>query len=242
MKFNWWTFLFEALNFVVLAYVLHRLLYRPLRAAIEQRQAATAKAQADAEQARKKAEALQQQLQTQLAELERHRQETIHEAREQAKEERKKLLAETEQTLEQRREESRQAMENEHREALKALHGEVVTQAVELTRRLLHEATDQTLDRQLALRLVQSLQELSETERADLQAQCQAADGAVLETAQELDAPTLEQIANAVTAVAGKPVALTVQTKPALVGGVRLRVGGQVWDGSLAGQLQDGVR
>ena len=35
MTFNGWTFLFQVLNFVVLAYALHRLLYRPLREAIE---------------------------------------------------------------------------------------------------------------------------------------------------------------------------------------------------------------
>lgn len=31
MAFNIWTFLFEIVNFVVLACILHRLLYRPLR-------------------------------------------------------------------------------------------------------------------------------------------------------------------------------------------------------------------
>ncbi len=65
MTFNVWTFLFEIVNFVVLAYILHRILYRPLRAAIDQRRAVLAKTQSDAEAARAQAVAMQEQLQTQ---------------------------------------------------------------------------------------------------------------------------------------------------------------------------------
>lgn len=239
MTFNWWTFLFEALNFVVLAYVLHRLLYRPLREAIQQRRAATATEQAVAIKARQEAEVLQQQLRAQLAEFERHRQEAMHQAREEAEREREKLLAETERTLQQRREEHRRAWEQERNEALKSLQNEVVTQAVELARRLLREASDQRLHQQLVSRLVQTLTELPETEREQVRAHLQADDGALLETAQELDRATLEQVKETVAGIVGRPLALTLQTKPALLGGVRLRVGGHVWDGSLSGQLPE---
>jgi F-type H+-transporting ATPase subunit b len=81
MTLNWWTFLLQALNFVVLAYVLHRLLYKPLRQAVEQRREATERARTEAEKARKDAEALQQQLEEQLAQAQRQRQEAVHQAR-----------------------------------------------------------------------------------------------------------------------------------------------------------------
>ena len=83
MTFNWWTFLFEALNFVVLAYVLHRLLYRPLREAIEKRREANARAQETAAKARQEAEALQERLREELTGAEQKRQELIHQAHEQ---------------------------------------------------------------------------------------------------------------------------------------------------------------
>jgi F-type H+-transporting ATPase subunit b len=242
MTFNGWTFLFEALNFVVLAYLLHRLLYRPLRDAVDQRRAVTARAQAEAKTARQDAEALQQQLQTRLAELEQQRQEAMHQAREQAESDRRRLLAETEQVIRQRQEESRQTLERERTDALEALRTEVTTQAIDLTRRLLREAADQTLHRQLVLRLVQTLTELPETECARLRAQCQTDGEALLETARDLDATALELVKQAVAAVAGKPVALTVQSKPVLLDGVRLRLGGCAWDASLAGQLPDATR
>ncbi len=88
MTFNIWTFLFEIVNFVVLAYILHRVLYRPLRAAIERRRAAIAQAQADAEKARDEALAMQKQLESQLADTERQRHEALQKTRELAEAER----------------------------------------------------------------------------------------------------------------------------------------------------------
>ena len=241
MHLNWWTFLFQTLNFVVLAYVLHRLLYRPLRAAIEQRRQANAQTQASAETARKAAEALAQQLQVQIADQEQHRQEVLHEAQEQAAVERQKLLGEAEITLQRRREEARTALAHEREEALKALRGEVIGQAVNLTQRLLRESTDRTLHQQLALHLVDALHDLPEAEQTQLRTQWRPEDGALLETAAELDGQTLQELERAVAALLGKPVALTVQSRPGLLAGVRLRLGGHVWDGSLAGQLPEGA-
>src|SRR6185369_16713189 len=62
VTFNVWTFLFEVLNFLVLAFVLHRLLYRPLREAVDKRKAENDKARVEAEAARKEADAAREQL------------------------------------------------------------------------------------------------------------------------------------------------------------------------------------
>lgn len=237
MTFNWWTFLFEALNFVVLAYVLHWLLYRPLREAIEQRRAANASAQEKAEKACHEAESLQQQLREQLAGAEQQRQELIHQAHEQAEAERRKLLAEAEQAVQRRHDEARQALDWERGEALKSLRQEVIAQAIELTRRLLGQASERTLHQQLALSLVQTLEQMTDTEREHLRTSWQSGDSPMLESAQDLDAPTLERLAKAVSGIVGRPVSLAVQSRPELLGGVRLRLAGHVWDGSLTGQV-----
>lgn len=237
MMFNWWTFLFETLNFVVLAYVLHRLLYRPLRAAIDKRREANARAQSEAEQARRAAEELRAQLQEQLSQLDRERQELIRTAREQADAQRQQLLAAAQQTIQRQLDEARQALERERAEALKALQGELMDQAVALARRLLAESCDRSLQQQLALRLVQSLEQLSDEEKRSLRAGCQPGESLVLESADGVDASTLARLNAAAAAIVGRPAEVTVEQRPELIGGVRLRLAGQVWDASLAGQL-----
>jgi F-type H+-transporting ATPase subunit b len=238
MTFNLWTFLFEAVNFVVLAYVLHRLLYRPLHQAVEQRHEANARARAEAEKAQQAAAATQERLRAELGDLERRRQETIREAREQGEADRRRLLAEAEAILARRQEEARRALDRERDEALRALRSELVTQAIELSRRLLREASDSSLQRQLALRLAETLDGLPADERERIRVHWQSEDGTVLETARELDAALVARLSEAVSALVGQPVALAVRDRPALLGGVRLRVGGHVWDASVAGQLE----
>jgi F-type H+-transporting ATPase subunit b len=240
MTFNWWTFLFEALNFVVLAYVLHRLLYRPLREAIDKRREANARAEKAADKARQEAQALRQRLQEQLTALEQERQLLLHQARDQAETERQKVLAEAEAASQQRQEDVQQALKREREEALKSVRQEVIAQAIELTRRLLREASDRTLHQQLALHLAQTLEQMPDAQRELLRVNCQGSDGPVLESAQDLNADTLEQLTKAASAIMGQSVSLAVQKRAELLGGVRLRLGGYVWDGSLAGQLAAG--
>jgi F-type H+-transporting ATPase subunit b len=238
MTFNLWTFLFEIVNFVVLAYVLYRILYHPLRKAVEERREATNRAQADAEAARRDAAALEQKLKAQLADLDRQRQDSVRQAREQAEAERKKILSETEQVVQRRQEDSRKALERERDEALESLRAEVIGQAADLAERFLDEAANETLNRQLALKLIEVLSHLPAGEREDLQRQWKPVDGAVLETAKELDDATLGQLAQTVTAALGQQVTLAVHIQTNLIGGVRLRLGGNVWDASLAGALE----
>lgn len=236
MTFNVWTFLFEVLNFVVLAYVLHRLLYRPLHEAIDARRTAARKLQEDADKMRQEALALEEKLRHEQAEQERKQQDLIRSGREMAEAERQRLLADAEQAVHARQEEVRQALAREREEALQALHSEVIRQAIDAAGRVLREATDRTVEAQLAARLVQSLHEVSDDERQRLRGEWTAADGALLEVAADA-ATDLGAVRAAVTDLLGRPADLTVQVRPELLGGLRLRLGGHVWDASLAGQL-----
>jgi F-type H+-transporting ATPase subunit b len=237
MTFNWWTFLFEVLNFVVLAYVLHRLLYRPLRDAIDQRRESNDRAKAEAAKAHQEAQSLQQKFREQLAAAEQQRQDIIHQGREQAETERKKMMTEAEQSAQRRQEDARQALDRDRQEALTSVREEVVGQAIQLTKRLLEEASDRTLHQQLLLRLVQYLEQLPQAEREKLRQNWQPHDAVVLETAQNLDGHALEPLTAAVDGILGQNLVLTVQNRPQLIGGVRLLLAGNVWDCSLAGQV-----
>lgn len=238
MSFNIWTFLFEIVNFVVLAYVLHRLLYRPLRAAIDNRRAAIVAAQHDAAKSRADAVALQKQVQSQLADIENERQEAVKKTRELAEAERHKLLAEGQKAVDRLKEEARVAIERQRADALRSLQAKLNSSAAELAERLLQESVGSSLQQQLAQRLVDTLSQLPEKQRLQVRSDWSEADGAVVETATTLDRGSLEQINKAASALAGQTVTLAVQVQPALLAGARLRIGGHVWDASLAGQFE----
>jgi F-type H+-transporting ATPase subunit b len=238
MIFNVWTFVFQVLNFLVLAAILHWLLYRPLREAIDQRRQANARALADAENARKEAAGLEQKLAEQRAELEQERRELFRKARDQTAAERAAALAETERTMARRREEVEQQLARDRADALHVLHDELVGSAVALAERFLKEAADTTLERQLAGRLVAELNSIPENERQRIREDWVQDEPAVIETAADLNSEILETIKGALESLAGRPMDFTVQTQPALLCGVRLRVGGNLWDASLAAGLE----
>ena len=73
MEFDWSTFALEALNFLVLVWLLKRFFYRPVLAVIEARRAETAKTIADAEAVRLEAEQLKTEYTVHLAELDKVR-------------------------------------------------------------------------------------------------------------------------------------------------------------------------
>jgi F-type H+-transporting ATPase subunit b len=238
MNFNPWTFLFEVLNFVVLAVVLYRLLYRPLHEAIDRRRAAAARAQAEADKAREQAVILQQHLQAQLAEMQQQREAALRASQERAEKERKKMLAEAEVEMQHRREQERQALEREREETWQTLRRETTSLAVDVVQRLLRESSDRTLNDQLALHLIEELRQLPAEKRQVVRDQWQPVDGAMLEMAGELDDATMRRITETAGDLVGQPLTLATANVPALLGGVRLRLGGHIWDASLAAQLE----
>jgi F-type H+-transporting ATPase subunit b len=238
MHFNPWTFLFEVLNFVVLAAVLYRLLYRPLHEAIERRREAVVRAQSEADKAREQAVTLQQHLQEQLAEVQQQREAALRESRGRAEEERKKMLAETKIEMQQRREQERQALQRECEQIWQKLRGEMTNLAVDMVQRLLRESCDRTLNDQLALHLIEELRQLPAEKRQAVRDQWQPVDGAMLEMAGELDNATVQRITETAGDLVGQPLTLATTNVPALLGGVRLRLGGYIWDASLAAQLE----
>jgi F-type H+-transporting ATPase subunit b len=239
MTFNLWTFVLQMINFLALAYILRRLLYRPLHEAIDRRREAVRQAQADADKARAEADEIKRQLEEKLSQLDRQRQDVLSQAYEQAQVERKKILDEAQMTAQRRQEEVRRLLEREREEMLRKLSGEASGHALSLAGRLLQQSADSTLNAQLAKRLIETLDNLPEDQREQLRYDLRIEDQAWLETATPQDDETLKRLTEAVAAIAGKELALRAQTNPALIGGVRLRIGGHLWDASIAGQLEE---
>ena len=73
MDFDWTTFALEALNFLVLVWLLKRFFYQPVLAVIEARRVATAKTIADAAAVRREAEALKSEYQAHLTQADTER-------------------------------------------------------------------------------------------------------------------------------------------------------------------------
>lgn len=62
---------------------------------------------------------------------------------------------------------------------------------------------------------------------------------AIVESATELDAAHHQQLQQSLNAKYGRPLALEFSLNPELLGGIRVRVGSDVWDGSVKARLEN---
>lgn len=237
MNLHFWTFLFQILNFVVVAYVLHRILYRPLHEAIDRRRQATLQAQAEAEQAKRDAEALQTKLQVERAESERQRADLVREAHQQAEAEARRVLDDARRRVQQQEQEWRQQLTRERDDALASVRQEIVGLALGLAERFLKQSASRSLHQQLVARLIESLDAMPADERQQLDGWT-TDDPALIETAEELDPQSVENISAALARLVGRQVPIEARLKPTLISGVCLQLAGHIWDASLSGSLQ----
>lgn len=238
MSFSLSTFIFEIINFLVLVYILQRLLYRPLHAMIDRRREMIARAQDDAIEARREAEELRTRLDDKIAQADAQHREIVAQAREDAAEQRRRLLDQAEAEARQQLEDAHRSIELERDDARKALQGDITSNALQLTERLLREAADSTMQEHLLQRLVSRLDVLSAGDREHIRRAYVPGSHAILESATAPRMRDLQAVQAAINTVLGCEVPLESQTNPDLIAGVRLRLDGHVWDASLAGPLQ----
>lgn len=62
---------------------------------------------------------------------------------------------------------------------------------------------------------------------------------ALVESATELDSGTRQQLQQSLDTKYGRPIQLEFSVKPELLGGIRVRVGSDVWDGSVKARLEN---
>jgi F-type H+-transporting ATPase subunit delta len=103
---------------------------------------------------------------------------------------------------------------------------------------LLQQSADTTLQSQLEKRLIETLSSISADEREQLRRDLRTEDTAYLEASAKPDDEAVRRFNNILNEVAGKMIALRAEIQPALIGGFRLRIGGHLWDASIAGQLE----
>jgi F-type H+-transporting ATPase subunit b len=223
MHFDPWTLGLQAANFLVLVWLLHRFLYRPVLAVIAARKAATDKLIADAQSEKRAAEDLKQGLESQRAAIAHERDTALKAAREAADADGKAVLAKAHAEAEALRLEAKQAFERERAQIVRTVGRDAARLAVAIVRRLLQEAPAASIQaRQLEL-VCDDVKALPADSRRHI-AERVAADDKTLEvvTAAPLDKRTATRFGKSLSAALGAPAAPKFRVDKALIAGVEV--------------------
>jgi F-type H+-transporting ATPase subunit b len=239
LQLNWSTVLLQILNFVIMALVLWRFLFKPVARILDERSARVTSALDEAEQQQQAAEAMRTEYEGKLAQAEERVIAMQQQGQEELARARREVLDETRQELTAMREnvereirEARQQAILQHRQAL----GERITT---LSARMIREATGDGFQEASMQQFVEQLAILPEEEYRQAAEETAGEElRAQLVSARELPAERREQIEAQVGKLAGQPVEIAYRIDPSLVAGATLRLGDVMIDGSLAGQLE----
>jgi F-type H+-transporting ATPase subunit b len=232
MKVDLTTFVFEIINFLVLLWLLQRLVYRPLRDGIARRRKALEEREQAAERAMLEAERLQEQRQHEREELAQLRDQVVREANEEAAEQRARILASAREDAEAERARVYRLLESERSAALSWVNQVAVERGTEVAGMLLMQLAPEAVEDALFEQL------RKECERRDL-SDSELSDPPEVEVsaASVPDNEKLNALRDSLERGLGKRPQLVVREEPALRAGTVVRVGRHVLDASVAGQL-----
>ena len=146
MLIDWFTVGAQALNFLILAWLLKRFLYRPVLDAIDAREKRIAAELADADA--RKAEALKERnaFQQKNEEFDRQHADMMRKVSDEAKVERKRLADETRDAMETERARQKEALQNDARKLQQSISHMAQREVFSIARKTLSDLAGETLE------------------------------------------------------------------------------------------------
>jgi F-type H+-transporting ATPase subunit b len=243
MHFDPWTIALQTINFVVLVWLLHRFLYKPVLRAIDSRRGEIEKQYADAEAAKTKAEGRLAAIAAERAGIAAERDQALKAAAAQAEEVAKARRIAAEREAAELLEGARQTLAAERQQALAEAQGAALDLGAEFARRLLDEVPLPLRAEAWLERIEQHLATLPKNELAALAGA--TGDGAALTvvTAAPLPAQTVDAWRRRLHRFLSDGVAIAFDVDPALVAGAELHFPGAIyrfsWKSALAALRSD---
>lgn len=236
MGFSWTTFLFEIVNFLALVWILHRVLYRPLREGIRKRRESLEQRESDADARRAAADEREQALAKASVEVEELRARTIRDATEQAAEERARLLQQAREDAAAERARAQRLLDAEREAAEVWVRQVAIEHAAEVAGRMLQRMAPEAAEQALFDRLLEELDRRADVLRSIAHGTSEEPEVEVTGARLPADA-SVQRLRERLARVLGRAPRLVLREDAALDVGLVLRVGHLVLDASMAGQL-----
>ncbi len=231
MIIDWYTIIFQIINFLVLVFLLRAFLYGPIIRAMDEREQIIVQREDDAEKQQKKAAEEAEQYRNKTEALEQQEEEMIEKARAKAEEEKSELLDQARQEVNETRRRWEEAFEREKETFIVELRRRIAQQACSVARSCLKDLADARLEELTWELFLGKLEELPEEERSSLQKALGADDSKlILRSAFEAPEKKLKEIEAGLKKILPdsdqKSLTPLTETDEALVCGLELEVGG----------------
>ena len=245
MLIDWFTVVAQAVNFIILVWLLKRFLYKPILDAIDVREKRIAAELADADA--KKAEALKERdafLRKNEA-FDEQRAALLSAAESEANTERRRLLDEARQAADALSAKRQQYLQNDARNLSRVIGERTQKEVFAIVRKALTDLATTTLEERMGDVFVRRLREMEGPAKAGLAESLKtASEPALVRSAFDLPAEQREAIQKALDEICAAEIHLRFEIAPELVAGIELAGNGQKIGWSISNylaSLQEGV-
>jgi len=238
MLIDWFTVGAQALNFLILVWLMKRFLYKPILAAIDAREKRIAAELADA--AAKKAEAQKErdEFQRKTEEFDKQRAALLATATDEAKAERQRLMEDARKAADALTLKRQESLDNDAQNLSQALTRRTRQEVFAIARKTLTDLATSSLEERMADVFDRRLRALNGQDKTCLAAALKtASDPALVRSAFDMPAAQRAVIQKAVNETFSADVHLRFDTAPDLVGGIELTSNGQKLAWSIDGYL-----
>ena len=238
MLIDWFTVGAQALNFLILVWLLRRFLYRPVLSAIDARETRIAAELADADAKRTEAQRDRDELQHKLSELDRQRASLLERATGEAKAEGQRILEQARKAAQDASTRSEEALRREDQNLSQALRRRTQQEVFAIAKKTLVDLASVDLEERMVRVFTQRLGEMDETAKRRLAAALEtASEPALVRSAFDLTEQQRADIEKALGETLSAEIELSFVTKPEVVTGIELAAGGQKLAWSVADYL-----
>jgi F-type H+-transporting ATPase subunit b len=238
MLIDWFTVGAQALNFVILVWLMKRFLYKPILHAIDAREKRIAMELADANAKKAEAQKERDEFQHKNEEFDQQRAALLSQATEEAKAERQRLLEESRQAADALSAKRQETLKNDARNLNQAIRRRTQQEVFAIARKALADLATTSLEERLEEVFTRRLREMDGHAKAGLaEALKKASDPALVRSAFELPAEQRAAIQNALNETFLAEIHIRFETAPDLISGIELTTNGRKVAWSIADYL-----
>jgi F-type H+-transporting ATPase subunit b len=238
MLIDWFTVGAQALNFVILVWLMKRFLYKPILHAIDEREKRIAAELANADAKEAEAQRERDTFQHKNEDFDRQRAALLSKATDEAQAERQRLLDEARKAADALSAKRHETLRNEAHNLNQAISRRTQQEVFAIARKALTDLATTGLEERLGAAFTRRLREMDGQTKAGLgEALKRASDPAVVRSAFDLPAEQRAVIQNALNETFSAEVHIRFETAPDLIGGIELITNGQKVAWSIADYL-----
>jgi F-type H+-transporting ATPase subunit b len=225
---DWFTVGAQALNFVILVWLMKRFLYRPILHAIDAREKRIAAELADADAKKAEAQKERAEFRQKNEEFDQQRATLLSRATDEAKAERQRLLDEARAAAEVLSAKRQETLRNDAHDLSQAIGRQTREEVFAIARKALTDLATTSLEERMSEVFTRRLREMDSQSKARLGAGLKtASDPAVVRSAFELPTEQRAAIQNALNEAFSAEVHVRFETPSDLISGIELATNGQ---------------